>query len=273
MKYIGIFLLLLFVNHSCFSQTTINQTNRKGDFYFYWGWNWDWYGKSDIAFKGDDHDFVLTKVVAKDRQSQFKLGYFNPSTATIPQYNFRIGYFITDKYSITFGIDHMKYVVQANQTVKINGNIHDTGKGYDGNYNNEEILISLDFLKFEHTDGLNYINTELRRIDQIFEAKDIRIGFVRGLGMGVLLPKTNVTLWNSERYDEFHLAGYGFSALAGVNVAFGRTFFVQSELKGGYINLPDIRTTSSELDEAHQHFFFSQLNIVFGATLSSKKNR
>jgi hypothetical protein len=39
---------------------------------------------------------------------------------TIPQTNFRIGYFINDHYSIALGVDHMKYVAQ-NQVANITG--------------------------------------------------------------------------------------------------------------------------------------------------------
>jgi hypothetical protein len=30
---------------------------------------------------------------------------------TIPQTNFRMGYFISDHYSLAIGVDHMKYVL------------------------------------------------------------------------------------------------------------------------------------------------------------------
>lgn len=80
------------------------------------------------------------------------------------------------------------------------------------------------------------------------------------------MPKTNTTLLNNERYDEFHLSGYGINATVGINVSFFNYFFVQTELKGGYINMPDIRTTQSPLDNASQDFFFAQLNIVFGVS-------
>jgi hypothetical protein len=36
---------------------------------------------------------------------------------TIPQTNFRMGYFISDHYSLA-GVDHMKYVLTQNQTVE-----------------------------------------------------------------------------------------------------------------------------------------------------------
>lgn len=243
-------------------------SGHKGDFYFYWGWNWGWYGKSDISFTGTHYNFTLDKVVAKDRQSPFEAKiYLNPFNATIPQYNFRLGYFISDHYNISIGIDHMKYVMVADQQVKISGHIENTGTHFDGTYNNEDIVLTEDFLQFEHTDGLNYPNLELRRFDEIFDLNKVKINLTEGLGFGMLYPKTNTTLLNKERYDEFHVAGYGMAAVVGLNVALYKWFFIQSEFKGGFINMPDIRTTSSVNDKAKQHFFFTQLNIVFGATL------
>jgi hypothetical protein len=41
-------------------------------------------------------------------------------------------------------------------------------------------------------------------------------------------------------------------------------------MKAGVINMPDIRTTSSSSDHAHQQFMFYQNNIVFGALIYFK---
>lgn len=268
--------ILLIATGFSFSQDRSNtqQNYRAGSFYVYWGWNIGWYSNSDIHFTGSNYDFTLSNVYATDRQSKFNVNtYFNPTTVTIPQYNFRIGYFINDHYNISFGVDHMKYVVQDYQIVKISGRINDTGTSYDGTYNNDDIAIVTNFLKFEHTDGLNYPNIEFRRFDEIINLNKVRIGLTEGIGVGILYPKTNTTLLNKDRYDEFHLAGYGLSAVLGLNVTFYKYFFVQTEFKGGFINMPDIRTTISKSDKASQNFFFTQLNIVFGATLNFKKDK
>jgi hypothetical protein len=42
-------------------------------------------------------------------------------------------------------------------------------------------------------------------------------------------------------------------------------------MKGGFMGLPDVRTTVSTADKAVQNFFFSQLNIVFGGIIQTKK--
>ena len=54
--------------------------------------------------------------------------------------------------TVSLGIDHMKYVMKNNQTVKINGEIN-TGGGFDGTYKNSEIVLTEEFLTFEHTDA------------------------------------------------------------------------------------------------------------------------
>jgi hypothetical protein len=47
-------------------------------------------------------------------------GMYQSGKMTIPQTNFRIGYFINDHY-IALGVDHMKYVMAQNQVANITG--------------------------------------------------------------------------------------------------------------------------------------------------------
>ena len=98
----------------------------------------------------------------------------------------------------------------------------------------------------------------------LLQRSRLEIGFTGGLGLGVLLPKTNVTLLGGERHDEFHLAGYGVHGVLGLNLTFFKFLFAQSEFRGGFLNMPDVRTTRYVQDVASQHFFFSQINVVFG---------
>jgi hypothetical protein len=243
----------------------------KGKLYFYWGWNWSWYSRSNISFTGDDYDFTLKSVGAKDRQSAFSFDtYFNPTKVTIPQYNFRIGYYFKKNWDISFGIDHMKYVVQQNQTLEIEGYIENTNPIYDHTYSDQSIQLTPDFLEFEHTDGLNYVNFELRHSDKVIDRNKVNISLIEGLGIGFLYPKTNTTLLGKERYDEFHLSGYGIGGVIGLKVTFFKMLLFQSELKGGFINLPNLRTTNSATDKASHDFFFSQFNIVFGGIINIK---
>jgi hypothetical protein len=251
--------------------TTSIEKGKKGTFYVYWGWNRSLYTNSDISFKGPNYDFTLEKVAATDRQSPLSAEvYLNTSNFTIPQYNFRIGYYLNDNFSISLGADHMKYVMKDYQLVKINGVISNSGTVYDGNYSNADLNMNPQFLKFEHTDGLNYLNVEVRRHHQLFQRKSISINLSEGGGGGIIMPRTNTTLLGNPRYDQFHLAGYGLAALAAINITYKR-FFLQTELKGGFIDLPSIRTTMFADDKAKQNFWFVQSNIVLGVLIGPFK--
>lgn len=239
---------------------------RKGNFYFYWGWNKEKYTTSDIHFWGNNYDFTLNDVAAKDKQTRFDPEmYFGITNITIPQYNWRVGYYLSNKYQISAGFDHMKYVMVNDQPSTINGYIHNTGTQYDGDYANQDFTIAQDFLLFEHTDGLNYINSEIRRNDEIWSNKFVNVSVNEGLGLGVLFPKTNSTLMQNDRNDEWHVSGFGIAAVGAIQFKFLKYFIIQSELKAGYINMPDIKTTKFQADKASQQFGFCQYNIVFGA--------
>ncbi len=273
--------ILALISFQTFAQDAVPKTeekSNKGKLYAFWGWNRGWYSNSDIHFTGDNYDFTLSDVVAKDRQSPFSFGlYFTPSTITIPQTNFRIGYFINDKYDISVAVDHMKYVMVQNQTTQISGEIND-GTVYDGSYTGEDIELTQNFLIYEHTDGLNYLNVEITRNDDVLDLLNVnmnkdkfQLDFLVGIGAGALMPKSNVTLWNNQRHDDFHFAGYGIGIKTGLNATFFKHFFIRSEYKLGFINMPDIRTSPDPSDKAAQHFTFTQLNYNIGIAFKLTK--
>lgn len=276
MKTYSIILGILFFSISSLvgQQNDIFPQNKedinKGKFFAYWGWNWANYSNSDIRFKGENYDFTLSKVRAEDRQTKFTIdNYFNPVNITIPQTNYRIGYFFKENYTVSIGVDHMKYVVVADQSVKINGEINIGNSKYDKSYTDEDIVLAGDFLKFEHTDGLNYVNVEVKRFDNIdhwfgLNLKNLQINLTEGFGTGILYPRTDTSLLGKERHDKFHLSGWGISAGAGLNITFLKHFYIQTDYKMGYINMSDIKTSLSTLDSASQSFYFFQNNILIG---------
>ena len=265
---------LLLVTFSVFSQETFKAQDKytahnKGKFFISWGGNRETFSKSDIHFKGTDYDFTLYDVTAHDKPKGWHIDYINPARMTIPQTNFRMGYFVNDHYSIAIGVDHMKYVMNQNITVKYEGN-YPNKYSYGEAVGNNQVLLTEQFLTFEHTDGLNYVNTEVSRHDDIsklFKIEDtdkIQINLTEGIGAGFLYPKTNAKVFSKQRHDDFHISGYGASIKAGLNVTFFKHFYIQTEVKGGYINMPDIQTTHSDTDSASQEFFFFQKIIAFG---------
>ncbi|ANW97480.1 hypothetical protein AXE80_08730 [Wenyingzhuangia fucanilytica] len=256
-------------------QAQDTEFKNKGKFYAYWGWNRSAYTQSDIHFKGADYDFTLKDVVATDRQTPFSVDkYINPANITIPQTNYGIGYFFNEHYSVFVGVDHMKYVTVQNQFLTIDGEI-DPSYGVtaeDGSgspFVDKGIRQTDDFLKFEHTDGLNYVHVSINRFDDIssnfgIHSENFVINLTEGIGAGFLLPRTNVTLLGKERHDDFHVSGYGISAQMGFNFVIYKYFFIQTDIRGGYINMPNIRTTYDKADSASQDFMYVQAAVMLG---------
>jgi hypothetical protein len=247
-----------------------NKVTNKGKFFAYWGWNWASYTDSNIRFKGDNYDFTLQNVKSHDTPSAFTFKkYFGITNITKPQTNARIGYFFKENYTISIGVDHMKYVVNNDQFVNIDGSISIGNTKYDGVYTGQQIQLTEDFLRLEHTDGLNYINTQLYRFDDIsswfgLDSESFQINITEGIGAGILFPKTDTTLLGQERHDDYHVSGYGLSAGFGLNITFLKHFFIQADLKGGYINMQNVKISTNAADSASQDFFFLQNNILIG---------
>ena len=268
-KLLVLFLMVLSLSTNAQENQKKKVTN-KGKFFAYWGWNWASYSDSNIRFKGENYDFTLQDVKARDTPSAFTFKkYFGITNLTKPQTNARIGYFFKENYTISLGVDHMKYVVNNDQFVAIDGTINIGNTAYDGVYNGEQIQLKEDFLRLEHTDGLNYVNIQLYRFDDVsswfgLDSESFQINITEGFGAGILYPKTDTSLLGLDRHDDYHISGYGLSAGFGLNLTFLKHFFIQADLKGGYINMPDVKISTNAADSASQDFFFLQNNILIG---------
>lgn len=265
------FLLLLTAASTSYAQW-FPEIYRKGDFFGGWGWNRSSYTTSDIQFHGEDYNFTLYNVQAKDRQTQFEAKtYFGLKTMTIPQTNMKLGYFVRDNIAVTVGFDHMKYVMVQNQSVAFQGFIDDVT--YMNMVDNGLVKLTPEFLTFEHTDGLNYLLSEIEFYQGIFSGSFIDVSAYGGLGAGALMPKSNVKLMNYPRNDEFHFAGFGINTKCGAEVLLGNHFYVRGEAKYGYINMPDIVTRAQSIsDRASQQFGFAAINFMLGFNITPKKS-
>lgn len=248
--------------------------SNKGKIFISWGGNRESYSKSDIRFQGDNYDFTIFNATAVDKPKGWHIDYINPARMTIPQTNLKLGYYISDHYTISFNIDHMKYVMEENRSRMLSGYIDlpedEIGSEFNGVFSNENYFVSDSFLEFEHTNGLNYVYLEFSRVDDISKLLNIQntdifqLNITEGIGGGILYPKTNTSLFGKDHYDEFHLSGYGVSLNIGLNFTFFKHFYIQTDLRGGYINMADIRTTRNISDRASQHFLFLQRVISLG---------
>lgn len=282
MKKILLLVILSLISISSFSQ----KTNKKGSYYITWGYNRSTYANSDIRFVGPGYDFTLLDAKALDFPtplSEFKT-YVDPGLLSIPQFNFHGGYFIKDNLSISIGWDHMKYVVTDGQTVKVNGFVNAqtsspaiaVDPAYVGKFNQTPLVLDPEkFVHLEHTDGYNYASIEIEHYNSLYQSPKSRfaIDWMRGAGVGALVPRSDVHVFGVGQNNFWNLAGAGASLKTGLKFNFSKLLFFETTFKTGATQLWDIHTTGRSVDHAEQSIYFAEFYGALGFTIQGKSKQ
>lgn len=236
-----------------------------------WGYNRAAYTRSDIQFAGPRYDFTLEKASASDRPDKFGLVYFKPNTLTIPQYNLRLGYYIANHWSLSFGTDHYKYVLDDKNEVLVNGYIEpglDPTGEWSGTYDNTLVVTDRNTFHYENTDGCNYLRTEFARTDQWFylgQKQQFIFSTMFGLGVGPIVSVNDLTFAGTKTMRTYSFSGFGTSGSAAMRFEFFKRIFLQTRVGGGYINQTRVKTRpGSNVNYAKQQFGFITYDISFG---------
>ncbi|MCB0795039.1 MAG: hypothetical protein KDB88_09905, partial [Flavobacteriales bacterium] len=223
---------------------------------------------SDIHLSGPGYDVTFRQVKADDRPENPSVEYVKPSTFTIPQYNYRLGWFFRRNWSLSLGMDHMKYVVAAGQTVTMEGSIApERSDHFTLDHTNREVELSPDLLRYEHTDGLNLLSVDLDRYQLLWKSASgqHQLSVFEGLHAGAVIPRTDVRIFGDGVNNAFHLAGFGVGGQGGLHLTLWNHFLVRATGRAGWMDLPDVLTTGTAEDRADQQFWFWQGNLTIGA--------
>lgn len=245
-------LILSFIAIACIGQQAVPD-KKKGSLYFAFGSHRTFYSRSDISLirrSNPSFDFTLYDVKAKDE------GGLRFHTA--PQFSYHIGYYFTKKnFGLEYHYDHIKYFMQLNQRVRLNGSIN--GKIY-----NTDTLLQTGFVELEHSDGGNYAMVNfVKRYPLAKNNKGtLRVDAAAMAGVGVVNPKTNTTILGNHRDDQYHISGYIGAVEGGLKLtAFNHVYF-QGTFKGAYANYAHFLIAGGH---GHQTWFSAQFIYVLGA--------
>ncbi len=276
MKFFAPLLLLLFLSQIIFAQA-IDSPKTPKKFFFYWGYNRGMYSKSTISYHGPGYEFTVFDVQAKDMPEPFSFKvYANPKLITIPQFNFRVGYYWKNNIYFTAGWDHMKYQSIDGQSVIMDGHVDKSySEKYADIYDHKEVKMThKDFLKMEHSDGFNLIKINVEKHYNIWQTPKNQIAIQALTGTGPIFPLTwtNSTLLGKYNDDRPHFSGLGISVFGGLKVSFWDRIFFQYDLDFGYVNAWDITTRPKGApDRAKQQIKYFQRKGVVGISFNLRK--
>jgi len=253
LKSLATLFLCLILNSLAFAKPAKKITG----LYLQWGYNRDWYSMSDIHFKnGDKYDFTIHDAKAQDRPD-FDAILHDPKNFTIPQYNYRIGFYLNDTHTegIELNFDHTKYIVKDYQTLRTTGSINNEPV-------NADILYTPDHLHFEHSDGANFYHLNYFGQKNLWERKPFKLSWVYKLGAGIVFPRTDVTMDGKELNNRFHVAGFVLGAETGLRIYPLKRFFIEGTVKGGYADY--LNALTIEGGKANHHFWYFETIAMVG---------
>jgi hypothetical protein len=269
MKTLIFISFLIFLPFLGASQKTSKDSQAKRAMFVYWGYNRSFYTDSKISFFGPGYDFSLAGVQATDRPSPDFITYVDPSTLTVPQFNARIGFNFKKKWALSFGYDHMKYVIVHGPTYLLSGRINpliDPISNWSGDYNAEPVTTDESTLHYENTNGMNYIRAEISHIDKLVRASNaFAIYSVSGLGAGLVLNYNDFTFAGEKSMTTLSMSGVGASAHLGIRFEFFRHFFLQANNSVGFLYQHRVKTRGNDpYAYARQSLGYFQSDIVLG---------
>jgi len=246
------------------AQTEKKDTRWFKGMYIQWGYNTEWYTNSTIHFKlSNGNDFKLIKAEAHDAPDMDAVAK-KPVEVSIPQYNYRIGFYLNKQHSKIFEInfDHAKYIVTDFQKVRVKGKID--GQQVDA----DSILNPATFLHFEHTDGANWLHFNYSEQHPLFQTKhktrDL-VTYIWKAGAGINIPRTDFT-WRGDRLNnDFHIAGYNVSVEGGARFYPIKHLFLEGTAKTGYVRyINALANTNTDKGNraAHAFGYFELIGLI-----------
>jgi len=238
------------------------EKKHKGTLYAAWGYNKDWFSKSDIHISDHttgNYDFTLYDVKAIDNPD---LTYIFNTDISIPQFIYRVGYYFNDKHNlgVEIGFDHAKYIMVRSQQAHIKGSLN--GEPVD-----KDTLIQPRFLLFEHTNGANFLMASLLKRTIWLQSKNGKhvLNYVLKPGIGVVIPKTDVTLFGKRRDNVYHIAGYVAGLDVSLRYEYTKHWFAETGFKGCFANYMNVLTVGDA--KANHKFYALEFLFCFGYAL------
>ncbi|HQQ93849.1 MAG TPA: hypothetical protein PLQ93_04805 [Bacteroidia bacterium] len=246
-----------------------------GKFYIAWGYTRAVYSKSTLHFqnhngipspntpKVDYYDFYIDDAKAKDRPDFSAIPHIE--AATIPQFVGRIGYYWSKREGLELNYDHTKYVVTDYQVAHVHGTIN------DHQVNTDTVLDPASFVHFEHTDGANFLMLNyLRKWDMKPMGKHTQLSWILKPGAGIVIPRTDVTLFGQHLNNDWKVAGYIMGVEGGLRAEFYKHLFFELVSKGSFANYVNAFALGKGNGKVSHHFFCGQITATIGFAISGK---
>jgi len=243
--------------------TTYGQKEKKervGEFYFSWGYNAEWYTNSDVHVSQPSlgNDYTLQNVHGHDHEG-WNEGIFN-QPISIPQYNYRIGYFFNKKkgLGVEINFDHTKYIIADNQQVNITGTLQ-------GNTTGSVVFSDANGYRYFLNNGANFLLFNLvKRWNWFGESSRVfKIDFLAKAGVGPVIPHVENRFQGNDNKPHFQIGGWNAGVEGDIRITFFKHVYLEYCNKLDYASYYNLKIYQGT---ARQNFGSYQMILNLGVT-------
>ncbi len=219
---------------------------RKGELYFAWGYNTEWYTQSTVHVSQGNVGNVYDLINVKGHDHKgWDMGLLS-EPITIPQYNYRLGYFFNkgNSWGIEINFDHTKFIItDGNYQMK-------------GQFGGKSVDSNLAFLRangfyYYLNNGANFLLFNAVRRWQLCSNADENFKFsgIVKAGIGPVIPHVENSLFGERNHPHFQLGGWNMGIEGALRANFYKYIYLE------YANKLDFAS-------------YSGLKILHGGTIS-----
>lgn len=240
-------------------------SNRKGEFYFSWGYNKEWYTRSNVHVVQPElgNNYTFKNIRAHDNPGWDK-GIFDRAM-TIPQYNYRIGYFFNKEkgLAIEINFDHTKYIID-HQEARYKG--MRGGKAVDSS---AEFTPENGFYYFLNN-GANFLLFNIVKRWELYQHPNekIKIDLLGKAGIGPVVPHVENSLFGQKNDPDFQIGGWNVGAEGAIRATFFKYVYLEFANKIDYARYSHLKIYKGR---ARQAFGTYELILNLGITLPAGK--
>ena len=253
------------------AQQSEQKKERKGEFYFSWGYNKEWYTRSNLHISQPDlgNDFSFVNLKGHDHPG-WDEGLFSKAIS-IPQYNYRIGYFFNRKKGLAFEInfDHTKFIFADEQQVHVKGTIHN--KPFNGTVRFSEN--SADSSSYYYlNNGANFLLFNIVKRWHWLANKNgnFQLDALLKGGIGPVIPHVENKFFDQPKNDKhFQLGGWNMGVEGALRATFFKHVFLEYTNKFDYASYSGLRIYKGT---AKQAFGTYEMILNLGVTFPMGKH-
>ena len=267
LKNIFLSFLFLSVISPAFAQTTKKEKKQKAkSVYFSWGYNSESYTRSTVHVEqsGLGNSYDLIHVRGRDHEG-WNDGVTNKAF-TIPQYNYRLGYYFNEKQDLAIEInfDHTKYLIE-DQNVRLKGKL-----------NNAQVDTTILFSQqngdyYYLNNGANFLLFNIVKRVGLYHthSNNLRIDLTGKAGIGPVIPHVQNSFFGYANHQQFQLGGWNTGVELALRVTVMRYGFIEFSQKLDYARYSHLEIYGGT---AKQNFGTYETILSVGAILPTTKH-